>query len=148
MAMLTSFVPGVALRKVVDSCQGAITEEFLTDYYTANLAASFEMVFPWGKYQGQTIAEIVHNDPGYLIWVCNQEIPKLGHEDVLTFGKCKGKTVSEVRETSKGREYISYLKEMNENKNELLMKIKEVLEVAPLFSAILEKIKVAQYPTV
>ena len=34
---------------------------------------TLESIFPFGKYKGQAVADVIVNDPGYLLWLRNEK---------------------------------------------------------------------------
>lgn len=41
---------------------------------------SADFVMPFGKYRGQTLDQISDNDPGYVVWLADENVLKIGSE--------------------------------------------------------------------
>lgn len=85
-----------------------------------------------GKYKGKTVAEVVHSDWGWIKWACmnsdhfffdvdalieeKKKCIKILHpEDVLPYGKYKGKTIRYLAENN--MDYLKWLDENSEDFN-------------------------------
>lgn len=91
-----------------------------------------------GKYQGKTLREVIHSDWGWVKWAIDsseqfyfdleavaeerlRDIKILHPEDILPFGKYKGKTIKEVA----GQDF-NYLKWVAENSEDYIIDFEEL----------------------
>jgi len=92
-----------------------------------------------GKYKGKTLKEVVHNDWGWVKWVSmhtehfffdvdavieerKKDIKILHPEDILTFGKYKGKTIKDI-----ATEDINYLRWLDDNSEDFIISFEELM---------------------
>ena len=83
-----------------------------------------------GKYKGKTLGEVVHTDWGWIKWASmntehfffdveavkeerKKDIKILHPEDILTFGKYKGKTIRDI--ATEDADYLRWLDERSED---------------------------------
>lgn len=96
-------------------------------------------VLELGKYKGKTLAEVVHEDWGWVMWASmesrhfyfdvdavieerEKSIKILHPEDVLTFGKYKGRTIKDV-----SIEDFSYLMWLEDNSEDFIIDFEELM---------------------
>lgn len=97
-------------------------------------------VLDFGKHNGKILAEVIHSDWSWVRWAISsdhfyfdieeimkermKDIKVLEPEDILTFGKYKGRTIKEI-----AREDLSYLKWVNENSEDFVINFKALVEL-------------------
>lgn len=83
-----------------------------------------------GKHKGETVADVVHNDWGWIKWACTESqhfyfdideileerkncIKVLHSDDILPFGKYKGQTIKTIAEND--YQYLMWVKDNSED---------------------------------
>jgi uncharacterized protein (DUF3820 family) len=65
---------------------------------------SADFVMPFGKYKGQTLDQISNNDPGYVVWLADENVLKIERE----FLEAVLESVSEMRDIINGHAHDIY----------------------------------------